>query len=58
MKGEFVGLNTLLNKPVDFDTQENRVLFTNRQLTLKPTNATKITSIDAWLDAFFIYMSI
>ncbi|XP_052674783.1 uncharacterized protein LOC128156619 [Crassostrea angulata] len=58
MKGEFVELNTLLNKQADFDTQESRVLFMNGQLTLKPTNATKITSIDAWLDAFFIYMSI
>lgn len=58
MKGEFVELHTLLNKQADFDTQESRVLFMNGQLTLKPTNATKITSIDAWLDAFFIYMSI
>ncbi|XP_062585898.1 uncharacterized protein LOC134247577 [Saccostrea cucullata] len=58
MKGEFVELHTLLNKQTDIEALESRVLFSNGQLTLKPANTIKITTIDTWLDAFFIYMSI
>lgn len=52
IKGEFVKLHTLLNKHAYFDTQESRLLVMNGQLTLKPTNATKITTLGDWLDAF------
>lgn len=55
MKGEFVELHTLLNKHAGFYTQENSVLFMNGQLLLKPYKCNQITTIDAWLDAFFIY---
>lgn len=41
MNGEFIKLHTLLNKQSDSEAQENRVLFMNRQFTLKPTNAIK-----------------
>jgi hypothetical protein len=58
MKGEFVELHMLLNKQADIETSESRVIFMNGQLTLKPNNTAKITTIDTWLDAFFIYMSI
>lgn len=58
MNGEFIELHTLLNKQNDLEAQENKVLFMNGQFTLKPTNVIKITTIDAWLDAFFIFMSI